>query len=120
MTIMSRRRIEFVMNLPPEIINHIFCYCQGSTNKTMKQYIHYALELQTGIIGLKRINKQYGFIHLNINRLDNAICHRCPVCKHTLLSNQYVENINYDGQRMCSYSCLDEYEAAMTLLHMRW
>lgn len=107
-------------HLPPEIINHIFCYCEGSTNKTIKKYIDYSLELETGMIGLKRINSQYGFVHLNITRLDHAICYRCPVCKNNLWSNQYIQNINYQGQRMCSYTCLNEYEAAMTLLIMKW
>lgn len=109
-----------MMNLPPEIVNHIFCYCQGSTNKIMKKSIDYSIDIQTGMIGLKRVNKQYGFVHLNTVRLNNAICYRCPVCKHNLWSNQYSTNINYHGERMCSYTCLNEYEAAMTLLHMRW
>ena len=109
-----------LMNLPPEIINHIFCYCQGSTNQIMKQCIEFSNPIDRGIIGVKRINLQYGFIHLNITRLIDTICYRCPVCKNRLLPNQWIQNINYEEQRMCSYSCLNEYEAAMTLVHMRW
>jgi hypothetical protein len=58
------------MNLPDEIINHIFSYCQGRTNKIMKQYIHYSKELETGVIGLNRMNKDYGFKLFDKNMTD--------------------------------------------------
>jgi hypothetical protein len=104
----------------PEIINHIFSYCQGSTNQIMKKHIIKSSEFETGVIGLFRLNKEYGFKELNYERLTKAIIYRCPVCKVNLWSNEYKRNINYDGQRMCSRSCLLEYQVAISMIHMTY
>jgi len=66
--------------LPDELINHIFSYCQGSTNILVKRYIQHSKDLHTGLGGLFKLNKQYGFKRINIKRLKSAICYRCPVC----------------------------------------
>jgi hypothetical protein len=104
----------------PEIINHIFSYCQGSTNQIMKIYIANAHEFETGVIGLFHLNRDYGFKHLNYGRLNKAIIYRCPVCKVNLWSMEYKKNINYDGERMCSRSCLIEYQVAISMIHMSY
>ena len=106
--------------LPQEIINHIFCYCQGSTNKIMKKHILKTCEFETGVIGLLRLNRDYGFKHLNYKRLNKAIIYRCPVCKVNLWSIEYKRNINYEGQRMCSRTCLLEYQVALSMIHMSY
>ena len=102
---------------PPEIINHIFSYCQGYTNQIMKQHIKYAKHFETGVIGLFRLNRDYGFKHFNIKHLHQAISCRCSSCKITLWPNEYKRNINYDGQKMCSRSCLIEYQVLLSMNH---
>jgi hypothetical protein len=104
----------------PEIVNHIFCYVQGSTNIIMKEYIKYSRNFATGVIGLTRFNRQYGFVHFNKKKLMHAMTYNCPVCKINLWSDEYKQNINYQGTRMCSRSCLIEYEVAISMLHMSY
>jgi hypothetical protein len=106
--------------LPDELINHIFSYCQGSTNILVKRYIQHSNDLHTGLGGLFKLNKQYGFKRINVKRLKSAICYRCPVCHIQLWANQYKKNINYQGQRICSKECLLEYESAISLLHLSY
>ena len=108
------------MNLPEEIINHIFSYCQGSTNQLMKHHIQYTYEFETGILGLFRLNRDYGFTHFNKKQLMQAIEYCCPVCKVNLWSIEYKRNIIYEGQRMCSRSCLIEYQVALSMIHMSY
>jgi hypothetical protein len=103
-----------------EIINHIFSYCQGSTNQIMKKHILKAYDFETGVIGLTRLNRDYGFKHLNYKRLNQAINYRCPVCKVNLWPIEYKRNINYEGQRMCSRSCLIDYQVALSMIHMNY
>ena len=102
----------------PEIMNHIYSYCEGASNKIMKQHIQYANDFETGVIGLSKINRHYGFKTFNENRLEKAISCRCNVCKVILWPEEYKRNINYYGQRMCSRQCLLEYEVALSLVHM--
>jgi hypothetical protein len=102
----------------PELMNHIFSYCEGPTNKIIKQYIKYSLGFQIGVIGVLRINQHYGFKTFNKNRLSRAISCTCPVCKSILWPAEYKRNINYKGERMCSRQCLLEYEVALSLVHM--
>ena len=106
--------------LPLEMVNYIFSYCQGSTNKLMKQHIKYSKEFETGVIGLFRLNRDYGFKQFDKNRLKQAFVYCCPVCKVNLWSIEYKRNINYDGQRMCSRSCLIEYQVALSMIHMSY
>ncbi len=106
--------------LPQEMINHIFLYCQGSTNKIMKNHILNAYDFETGVIGLSRLNKLYGFKHLNYARLNKAIIYRCPVCKVNLWPIEYKRNIIYEGERMCSRTCLLEYQVALSMIHMSY
>ena len=96
--------------LPNEIINHIFCYCQSSTNKIIKDYIKSTYEYCTGVIGLYRLNRDYGFKHFNKKILNSAIICCCTVCKINLWPCEYKKNINFMGNRMCSRRCLLEYE----------
>jgi hypothetical protein len=103
--------------LPQEIVNCIFSYCQGSTNKIMKTHILKTHEFETGVVGLSRLNRDYGFKHLNYRRLNKAIIYRCPACNVNLWPYEYKRNINYEGQQMCSRSCLIEYQVAFSMIH---
>lgn len=109
-----------VLELPEEIINHIFSYCEGSTNRIMKKHILKAYDFETGVIGLTRINIEYGFKNLKYSRLNKAIIYRCPVCKVNLWPIEYKRNINYEGHRMCSRACLIEYQVALSMIHMSY
>jgi len=106
--------------LPQEMINHIFSYCQGSTNWIIKKHILKAHEFETGVIGLSCLNRDYGFKHLNYKRLNKAMIYRCPVCKVNLWPNEYKRNIIYEGERMCSRTCLLEYQVAISMIHMSY
>jgi len=105
---------------PTEILNHIFSYCQGSTNKIMKKHIYTAYEFETGVLGLLRLNRDYGFKIFNYRQLNNALIYRCPVCKVNLWPCEYKKNISYEGNRMCSRSCLIEYQVALSMIHMSY
>jgi len=109
-----------IIRLPDELINYIFTYCQGSTNKVVKKYIKYSKKLLTGLIGLSKINREYGFKIIQMPRLIKSICYHCPVCHIQLLSFEYKSNINYHGERMCSRDCLLEYDSAISLLHLSY
>ena len=108
------------MTLPDEIINHIFSYCQGRTNKIMKRHIHYSKEMETGVIGLKRLNNDYGFKIFDKDKLNKALWYCCPVCKINLWPIEYKRNINYEGDRMCSRQCLLQYESAISMMHLSY
>ena len=99
---------------PPEIVNHIFSYCQGATNRIMKQHIKHADDFETGVIGLKRINRDYGFNHFQNRRLKIAFIARCYTCRIMLWPCEYKKNINYDGNRMCSRACFIDYETVIS------
>jgi len=101
----------------PEVMNHIFSYCQGATNKIMKQHIKYSHGFETGVIGLTRLNRHYGFKTFNKKRLTRAITCMCPVCKVILWPEEYKKNINYYGERLCSRQCLLEYEVAISRMY---
>ena len=62
----------------PEIMNHIFKYCQGSTNQIMKQHIKnikslnenedlYTIDLYT----ILQLNMDYGYIHFHFEDFKN-------------------------------------------------
>ena len=62
----------------PEIMNHIFRYCQGSTNQIMKQHIKnikslnenedlYTIDLYT----ILQLNMDYGYIHFHFEDFKN-------------------------------------------------
>ena len=62
----------------PEIMNHIFKYCQGSTNQIKKQHIKnikslnenedlYTIDLYT----ILQLNMDYGYIHFHFEDFKN-------------------------------------------------
>jgi hypothetical protein len=86
----------------------------------MKKHIYTAHEFDTGVLGLLRLNRDYGFKVLNYRKLHNALIYRCPVCKVNLWPCEYKKNISYEGNRMCSRSCLIEYQVALSMIHMSY
>ena len=72
----------------PEVMNHIFSYCQGATNKIMKQHIKYSHGFETGVIGLTRLNRQYGFKTFNKKKSEvNSKYNYQSKKKHIYLQN---------------------------------
>ena len=48
-----------------EIINKIFLYLEGSTNRIMKQHITNLLSLDLTVVEALELNMNFGFIHYN-------------------------------------------------------
>ena len=48
-----------------EIINKIFLYLEGSTNRIMKQHITNILSLDLTVVEALELNMNFGFIHYN-------------------------------------------------------
>jgi hypothetical protein len=61
------------MRLPNEIINYIFGYCQGSTNKIMKQHIQNINQLNKNenanetVYSILELNMNFGYIYFHYN-----------------------------------------------------
>lgn len=59
--------------LPIELVNYIFQYCQGSTNKIMKEHIHNIEELnknentEESVYSILELNMNFGYIMFNYN-----------------------------------------------------
>jgi hypothetical protein len=59
--------------LPNEIINHIFCYCQGSTNQIMKEHINNINQLNQNenvnetVCTILELNMDFGYIYFHYN-----------------------------------------------------
>ena len=59
--------------MPPEIINYIFRFCQGSTNKIMKQHIKniYILNENEDLYNILQMNMDFGYIQFNYDSFKN-------------------------------------------------
>ena len=59
--------------IPNEIINYIFLYCQGSSNKIMKQHIQNICELNKNenanedVYSILQLNMDFGYIYFHYN-----------------------------------------------------
>jgi len=95
---------------PPEIINYIFLYCQGSTNQIMKTHIKRAKSFDTGVIGLNRLKNDYGFKVFNYYHFKKAITCQCVTCGIVLWPCEYKKKLLRDHKRMCSRRCLNVYD----------
>ena len=53
--------------LIPELVNYIFCFCQGSTNKIMKDHIKnvHSLNENENVYNILRMNMDFGYIHFD-------------------------------------------------------
>lgn len=59
--------------IPNEIVNYIFRYCQGSTNKIMKQHIQNINDLNKNentnedVYSILQLNMDFGYIFFHYN-----------------------------------------------------
>jgi len=53
----------------PELVNYIFCFCQGSTNQIMKEHITNIklLNENENVYTILRMNMDFGYIHFHFN-----------------------------------------------------
>ena len=49
----------------PELVNYIFRFCQGSTNKIMKEHIKNIKLLNEDVYTILRMNMDFGYIHFD-------------------------------------------------------
>ena len=110
------------MAFPPEILNHIFSYCQGRTNKIMKDHIKQAFSIYTNEIKLVVLVNEddikirsliYIFAkmhifrqtHFNGEKYCSFAYGRCAYCRK-IITNPYNYHL-YDGSRdlFCSEWC---------------
>ena len=62
-----------MISLPEEIINHILRYCQGSTNKIMKEHIENIDTLNKNenvdetVYSILQLNMDFGYIYFHYN-----------------------------------------------------
>jgi len=61
------------INIPNEIINHIFSYFEGSTNKIMKEHIQNICQLNKNenvnedVYSILQLNMDFGYIYFHYN-----------------------------------------------------
>jgi hypothetical protein len=49
----------------PELVNYIFRFCQGSTNKIMKEHIKNIKLLDEDVYTILRMNMDFGYIYFD-------------------------------------------------------
>lgn len=111
------------MNLPQEIVNHIFSYCQGKTNQIMKDHLKcldkvYYDELYNNNILNLNIDCQsshlpyilhlmgfYGQLHFNKD-LFYSRYYCCTNCRRVGYAPPYIEF----GEKFCNSYCADMFD----------
>ena len=103
------------MSLPEEIINIIFSYMQGSSNKIMKKHISdvepyykencrlslYPHSKERHLRIMMQISNAYGFKQFNSRKFKRAY-YRCDGC-FEVLSKDIIED---RGHKFCSEFCM--------------
>jgi len=62
-----------MISFPDEIVNYIFRYCQGSTNKIMKEHIKHIELLNKNenvdetVYSILQLNMDFGYIYFHYN-----------------------------------------------------
>jgi hypothetical protein len=114
-------------SLPVEILNHIFSYCQGRTNKIMKDHIEcldqvyqdelyvyeYQKHLYDVVLDCKASHLRYilhlmgfyGQIYFN-KELFYSRYYSCVNCRRVGYALPYVEF----GEKFCSSQCADMFD----------
>ena len=101
------------MELPNEIINHIFMYCQGSTNKIMKEHIdsvdeykdRYYHNEESYLKYILDLMALYGQIYFDKQKFNSRF-YRCLNCNRV---GYYPPRIEF-GEKFCSYTCADQFD----------
>jgi len=88
--------------LPEEMLNQIFSYCQSPTNKIMKEFIQHVMSYGELVISdpklcvmlcqmlcILEMNQTYGFIQYNNMRFQIAYYYKCNRCKRYLTTDEY-------------------------------
>ena len=62
-----------MISFPEEIVNHIFRYCQGATNKIMKEHIQNINSLNKNenanetVYSILQLNMDFGYLYFHYN-----------------------------------------------------
>lgn len=91
------------MELPNEISNIICSYIESPTNQIIK-------DLYFDPIHCLKLNKNYNFKHLHIQRLLNAIHTECPHCWEKLKPHEFVYKGGYQiffKKKLC-FNCIEK------------
>lgn len=99
--------------LPNEIVNHIFLYCQGSTNIIMKQHIHsldkykdkYYHREESYLKYILQLMAVYGQLHFDKEKFNSRFYH-CINCNRV---GYYPPCIEF-GEKFCSNACADQFD----------
>jgi hypothetical protein len=99
-------------NLPYEVMNHIFSYCQGRTNQIMKDHI-YSVDRykdpyysnENHLINILRLMEYYGHIYFNKEKFDSRF-YRCLNCNRVGYSLPQIEF----GEKFCNSYCADMFD----------
>ena len=111
------------MNLPQEIMNHIFSYCQGTTNKIMKEHLKCLDQVfqdeiyYNNILDIKidcqashlpyvlHLMGFYGQIYFN-KELFYSRYYCCTNCRRVGYAPPFIEF----GEKFCNSYCADTFD----------
>ena len=99
------------MELPIEILNHIFKYCQGRTNKIMKEHINTVKVYkepycdETNLIHILHLMENYGHTYFEKNKFHSRF-YRCINCNRIGSRDPYI----VFGELFCSEVCADMFD----------
>ena len=101
-----------IQSIPDEVVNHIFRYCQGSTNQIMKQHIYLVDRYkdpyypdETHLINILRLMEYYGHVYFKKEKFHSRF-YRCINCNRVGYAEPYIEF----GETFCSYTCADQFD----------
>lgn len=116
--------MEIFKNLPNELVNHIYIYCQGRTNQIMKQHIHLVdrykdpyeelysqaqsqshYHSHSHLINVLRLMEYYGHTYFEKNKFHSRF-YRCTNCNRIGSSEPYMA---FD-EKFCCYTCADVFD----------
>lgn len=98
------------MNLPNELVNHIFTYCQSRTNEIMKNHIKCVNEYKEpyqdlDLIYILHLMNFYGHIYFDKIKFHSRF-YRCMNCSRVGFAQPRIEF----GEKFCSYTCADQFD----------
>lgn len=98
---------------PPEIVNHIFSYCESRTNQIMKEHIEtvdeykdrYSYCKELHLIHILDLMAFYGHIYFDKKKFHSRF-YRCMNCSRI----GYAEPLIEFGEKFCSFACADQFD----------
>ena len=100
----------YMSSLPIEIINYIFTFSQGSTNKIMKTHFkdiepyNDGISLDQHLIYILITTQTLGFKLFNKKTFKNAYYYVCDYCKSYISFDNY-NSYYFEHLRFCSENC---------------